>query len=87
MGWWQHGFGPGMMGGWGGLLFGGLMMLLVWGGLFALIYFAVRAGSGASGRDNRGQQPTERALEVLAERFARGEIDAEQYREMKHELR
>lgn len=85
MGWWHHGVGPGMMGGWGGLVVGVLMMLLVWGGLFALIYFAVRAGNRAGVQD-RGRQPTDRALEILAERFAHGEIEADEYREMKREL-
>ena len=31
-------------------------------------------------------RPTDRALEILAERFAQGEIDADQYRRMKEEL-
>jgi len=41
--------------------------------------------SGTSGRRERGVAEA-RGLDVLAERFARGEIDAETYRSMRAEL-
>ena len=34
---------PGYGFGWGGMIFGGLMMLLFWGGLLALVFWLVRA--------------------------------------------
>ncbi len=84
------GFDGGMMGGWG--IFGWLWMLiplLFWGGLLALIAWAIvrifpgqRAGDGGSPRG--GPRPAE---EILRERFARGEIDAREYEERLRVLR
>jgi putative membrane protein len=51
------------------------MMILVWGALLALVVWAVR-----SARSNRQQQGSgDRAAALLAERFARGEIDSEEF--------
>lgn len=40
----------------------------------------------AQGSDRMLQVTSNRALDILAERYARGEIDADQYRRMKEEL-
>lgn len=81
-------FGGGW-GGWGGWLIGGLLMLLFWGGVIALAFFAIRAVS-RSGRREEGQGPLSRdkesALEILQKRYARGEIDREEYLDMKRDL-
>lgn len=62
---------------------GGLMMLIVWGGLIALVVFLVRGGARSSdGRDDRRLD----AREILAERFARGEISEEEFEERKRVL-
>jgi putative membrane protein len=56
-----------------------LMMLLFWGGLIALVVWLARVGGG---RNPRGVDETslpETAEEVLAERFARGEIDEDEF--------
>ncbi len=86
--------GGGMMGfgmmGWGGfgfsplwwifmllfwvLIIGGIAMLLVW-----LFRQAPRTGAGAG-------PPTSRPLDILRERYARGEITREQYAEMRRDL-
>jgi putative membrane protein len=57
---------------------GGLMMLIFWGGLGALIVFLVRAFGG---RPSQGEDRHQRsdAREILAERFARGEISEEEF--------
>ncbi len=68
---WQGGQGVGT----GEMIVMSLMMLLFWGGLIALIVYAVR-GAFVGGRQSSGQG----AEQILAERFARGEIDAEEYR-------
>ncbi|MCA3748391.1 MAG: SHOCT domain-containing protein [Rubrobacter sp.] len=85
--------GPGgMMDDWGwgpgGMMDGGrgffgilwtLVPLLFWGGLIALIVWAVvriTSGQGSSD-DHRARAGS--AEEILRERFARGEIDAEEY--------
>ncbi|QEA40758.1 SHOCT domain-containing protein [Pistricoccus aurantiacus] len=70
--------------GWGHMLFGGLMMVLFWGTVIALAVFLVRGL--VRGRDNAisHQRPT--ALELLQERYARGEIDQQEYEQRKRDL-
>ena len=66
-----------------------LIMLLFWGGLILLAVWLVRA-IFTSHSDNRA--PTSQgggasnALEILAQRYARGEITREQYEIMKRDL-
>ncbi|MGB3683060.1 MAG: hypothetical protein WA990_11310 [Rubrobacteraceae bacterium] len=71
----------GVMGGWSA--FGWLWMLiplLFWGGLLALIVWAiVRVFPGQRDSANFSGTPAKPAEEVLRERFARGEIDAGEY--------
>jgi putative membrane protein len=57
---------------------GALMMLIFSGGLGALIVFLVR---GVGGRPSQGEERHQRAdaREILAERFARGEISEEEF--------
>lgn len=89
--------GGGMMGGmmsgwnwgnWGGnMWWGWLLMLLFWvlliGGVVALVAWSVRlvrpSGSGVGGRPGE-------ALEILKQRYARGEITGEQFEQMKRDL-
>ena len=85
MGGWDGGM---MGGGWG--IFGWLWMivpLLFWGGLIALVVWAVMRifpGQRVGGEpQERGAQSAE---EILRERFARGEIDAEEYEERRRFL-
>ena len=78
---WHHGGGWG----WGHMAFGSLMMILFWGGAIFVIFLAVRwLGRGASG----GTAPNthKNAVEILQERFARGEIDKEEFEERKRLL-
>lgn len=74
-----------MMGdGWGGWIAGALMMLVFWGGLIALVIFLVR-GFGArpsQGEERRGPE----AREILAERFARGEISEDEFEQRRRVL-
>ena len=79
---WRDGDGHMMMWGWGQMMFGGLMMLVFWGAIIALIVLAVRWLS-----DNRGPVAGRRdALEILRERFAAGEIDEEEFKRRKRAL-
>jgi putative membrane protein len=55
-----------------------LMMVVFWGGLIVLVVWLVR-GAGPQRRAGRPADATERGEEVLAERFARGEIDEDEF--------
>ena len=80
MGW----MGPGMMG-WGGYFnpIGILLMLVFWalaiGGIALLVLWLIRQAGAAGPGEGR-------ALEVLRERYARGEITREQYEQMRRDL-
>jgi putative membrane protein len=75
---WRHGWGPG--GGWGWLW--GPIVLLLWLALIAtVVWFVARS---ARPRERSG---LERAREVLAERYARGELATDEYRERLEQLR
>ena len=67
--------------GWGGM---GLGMLLFWGLLIAGIAMLVKCswGSGACGK--RKQEKS--ALDMLKERYARGEIEREEFEQKKRDL-
>ena len=65
--WWNDGWG------WGGWLGMSLLMLVFWG---ALIWLIATLVGNRSGKDT---PPLRRAAEVLAERFARGEIGQAEY--------
>ncbi len=72
--------------GWGHMVFGSLMMLLFWGGAILLIVLAVRyLGHGSAGG---GEHATaiKTPVQILEERFARGEIDKEEFEERKRAL-
>ena len=79
--WWGDGWG---LGAWVAM---SVTMVAFWGGLAAVIVVAVR-----SRHTERHEAPPDhggRADEVLAERFARGEIDEDEYtkrRELLHQL-
>ena len=70
-------------------LIGGLMMLIFWGGVIALTFFIIRAVV-QSGRGDREPRSTpyqsENPLEILRERYARGEITRDEYLAMRTDL-
>ena len=76
-----------MMGGSGfgffGMIFGFIFMLLFIGGSILLIVWIVK--QFAPGRTS-DTPSTSNALEILKERFAKGEITKEEFAEMKKEL-
>lgn len=79
--WFGHGFG------WEWMLIGSLMMLLFWGGLIAAIIIAIRAFTGAGSTPSAEQAGTGgKALSILKERYARGEIGQAEYEEMRRDL-
>ncbi len=62
--------------GWGGMIFGPLVMIAWLAVLVAVVVLIVRwlGGAGAS-----GVRPERTARDILDERYARGEIDREEY--------
>ena len=62
--WEAHGFG-----------YGHGFMWLIWIVIIIAVIFLIRAGSGG----NKYSNSSEDALEILKKRFARGEIDEEEY--------
>lgn len=72
--------------GYGHMLFGGLFMIAFWAGIIVLIVLAVRwLGGGGSTRHDR-PSASRTALEILHERYARGEIDHEEFEQRKRLL-
>jgi len=79
MGWGGSGWG------WGHMIFGGFMMILFWGAIIALVVLLVRWLGG--GPTHGPASPRHRTpLEILQERFAKGEIDKEEYEERRRLL-
>lgn len=74
----------GDMGGWWGMGLGWVFMVLVWGliilGIVALAKWLMTQSSGE--KSLRGKT----ALEILQERYARGEIGGEEYEQKKRDL-
>ena len=85
----RYGYGPHMNmmwwgGGWYGMIFGPLIMILVLAVVIAAAVLLVRGISGpwpgAAPFGTSGAPPDRTPLDILKERYARGEIDQEEYR-------
>jgi putative membrane protein len=73
---------------WGHMILGPLMMIAFIAVVIVVVVFTVRwlggAGHGAVARPHA--PPGETPLDILSERFARGEIDKDEFEERKHAL-
>ena len=65
---------------WGGALVMTLMMLVFWGGLIGLIAYSIR------GSRSPDEKSSPSAIQQLEERFARGEIDKDEFEERRRVL-
>ncbi len=79
----MNGMGSGWMWWWG--LLAMIVLLLVFGALAALVVRSLGSHAGGS-RGPADPGPNHRAKALLAERYARGEIDTQEYRERLSEL-
>ncbi len=69
--------------GWGMMMFGPLFMLLLVAGIAALVVWLVRGGHGpAQPPASAGRNP----VDILKDRFARGEIDKDEFEERRRIL-
>lgn len=73
------GWGAGSVMGWFG---GGIMMLVFWVLLIVFIVWMVREISGKNSPSHSGSN----ALEILKERYAKGEIDKEEFESKKKDI-
>lgn len=76
--WGYDGFGYG-----GGAM--GIGMLLFWG-LVIVLVVALARGLGSRSGDNGPRLREKTALDILSERYARGEIDKGEYEEKRRDL-
>lgn len=73
-------------GGWHGWFFGPILMILLVALVVIGVLIAVR-WSGTAGRDESSSGPREKTpLDILKERFARGEIDKQEFEERRRAL-
>ncbi len=70
-----------------GMIWMGLGMLIFWGALILLAVLFVSVLFGNRAARNRSNPDSQDPLEILAQRYARGEITSEQYRMMKEDLK
>ncbi len=68
--------------GWGGMAFGGIIMLFWFALIIAVIVFLFRWMSGTSQRNTKRD-----ALDILEQRYAHGEIDAAEPAEHPQQLK
>lgn len=80
-------YGYGLNGGWyGHTFFGGFFMIIIWVALILFVVWMARemADSGKKHRDSGRNEGT--ALDILKERYAKGELTKEQFEAMKKEI-
>lgn len=87
----RYGWGPHMMGwggGWFGMIFGPIFMILVLALLIAVAVLLVRwlGGPWQAAAPHQPLSPGRTPLDILKERFARGEIDKEEFEERRRIL-
>lgn len=86
----RYGYGPGMMG-WGGgygMVFGPLFMILILAVVVAAVVIVLqgRGGSWLGRSPPHGMPPARSPIDILKERFAKGEIDKAEFEERRHVL-
>ncbi len=70
----------------GGWMFGGGFMWIVWILLIVLLVWVIRAAAGGGSSGSSPPPPSETPLDILKKRYARGEIDDEEFERRRREL-
>jgi len=73
---------------WYGMIFGPIIMIAVLAAIVVVVVLIVRWLGGGSGRPPLydGPQPSKTPLDILKERFAKGEIEKDEFEEKKRLL-
>jgi len=79
-------YGSPMWGGGWGMFFGPFTMILVVVAVVVIVVLLVRSLGGSSAGDFDRLPPNKSALDILKERYARGEINKEEYEERRRVL-
>lgn len=78
-------------GGWYGMGFGMIMMILFWGLIIWAIFALLRGGHGGCcgghAGHHHGDDRGDRSMEILKERYAKGDISKEEFEKMKGDLK
>lgn len=87
----RYAYGPHMLwwgGGWYGMIFGPLFMILMLAVVIAVAVLLVRwlGGPWQGAAPHQPAPPLRTPLDILKERFARGEIDKEEFEERRRAL-
>lgn len=80
------GMGHGMMGNWGMGGFGMIFMIIFWALIIVGIVFLIKRLIQASGSGKTAGQRASGAVEILKERYARGEIGKAEFESMKRDI-
>ncbi len=77
--------GPGMMG-WGGWGMGWVFMIIFWALIIVALVFLIKWLAGLSRSRASSDKPHDSALEILKQRYAKGEINKEEFDQKKRDL-
>ena len=80
------GMGPGMMGNWGMGWFGMIFMMIFWVLVIVALVFLIKWLIQTTSSRKASEQTGSGAIDILKERYARGEIDKAEFESMKRDI-